>query len=64
MKPTLLHIVSAAEAATGAVLLAYPPIVVRLLFDSEIAGAGIPMSRIAGIPLRFMWAKLHQSESV
>ena len=35
----------------GLVLLTYPPIVVRLLFGAEIAGAGVVMSRIAGISL-------------
>ncbi len=39
------------EAATGLVLLVYPPIVVRLLFGSDITGAGMVMSRIAGISL-------------
>lgn len=39
------------ETATGLVLLVYPPIVVRLLFGAEIAGAGVVMSRIAGISL-------------
>ena len=48
---TLLVIASLAEAATGVVLLAYPPIVIRLLFGAEIAGAGVVMSRIAGISL-------------
>jgi hypothetical protein len=32
-------------------LLACPPIVVRLLFDAEIVGAGVVMSRLAGIAL-------------
>jgi hypothetical protein len=40
-----------AEAGTGVMLLAYPPILVRLLFDAEIAGAGVVMSRLAGIAL-------------
>lgn len=40
-----------AEAGTGLILLAYPPIVVRLLFGVEIGGAGIIMSRLAGIAL-------------
>jgi hypothetical protein len=48
---TVLSLAAIAEAATGAVLLAYPPIVVRLLFGAEIAGAGEVMSRIAGIAL-------------
>jgi len=40
-----------AEAGTGVILLAYPPIVVRLLFDAEIVGSGVIMSRLAGIAL-------------
>ena len=40
-----------AEAGTGVILLAYPPIVVRLLFDAEIVGAGASMSRLAGMAL-------------
>jgi len=32
-------------------LLAWPPIVLRLLFGGEISGAGFLMSRIAGIAL-------------
>ncbi len=40
-----------AEASTGVILLAYPPIVVRLLFAADIAGAGVVMSRLAGIAL-------------
>jgi hypothetical protein len=48
---TLLMIAALAEGATGMVLLAYPPIVIGLLFGGEIAGAGVIMSRIAGITL-------------
>ena len=51
MKPLLLRVVSASEAAAGLVVLAHPPIVVRLLLGSDIADAGIFMSRIAGIAL-------------
>jgi hydrogenase/urease accessory protein HupE len=47
----LLAVAAAGEAVTGFVLLAYPPIVVRLLFGAEIAGAGILMSRVAGMAL-------------
>ncbi len=47
----VLAIVALAEAGTGAVLLAYPPVVVQLLFGLEIEGSGIIMSRIAGIAL-------------
>lgn len=48
---TLLALAAAGEAAFGLVLLASPPVVVRLLFDAEIAGAGMVMSRVAGIAL-------------
>jgi hypothetical protein len=48
---TLLAIASLVEAATGLALLAYPPIVVQLLFGTEIAGAGVLASRVAGISL-------------
>jgi hypothetical protein len=48
---SLLALAAVGEAATGLVLLVYPPIVVRLLFGAEIAGAGMVMSRIAGIGL-------------
>ena len=48
---TLLALAALSEAATGLVLLVYPSIVVSLLFGSEITGAGIVMSRLAGISL-------------
>ncbi len=47
----LLAVAAVGEAATGLILLLYPSIVVRLLFGAEIAGAGVVMSRIAGIAL-------------
>jgi hypothetical protein len=47
----ILMLAALAEAGTGLILLAYPPIVVRLLFDAEIFGAGVTMSRLAGIAL-------------
>ncbi len=47
----LLALAAVGEAATGLVLLVYPPIVVRLLFGAEIRGAGIFLSRITGINL-------------
>ncbi len=47
----LLAVAAAGEAAIGLVLLVYPPIVVSLLFGAEIGGAGVVMSRIAGISL-------------
>ncbi len=47
----VLALAATGEAAMGLVLLAYPPIVVRLLFGADIADAGILMSRIAGVAL-------------
>ena len=47
----LLTIAALGEALTGLALLAYPPIVVRVLFGAEIDGAGIVMSRLTGISL-------------
>ncbi len=48
---SLLALAAVGEAATGLILLVYPSIVVRLLFGTDIAGAGMVMSRIAGIGL-------------
>ncbi|MCK7582044.1 MAG: hypothetical protein MZV65_44860 [Chromatiales bacterium] len=47
----ILALAAAGEAAFGLVLLVYPPAVVRLLFGAEIVGAGMVMSRVAGIAL-------------
>ncbi len=51
MKPPLLAIAAAGEAITGLALLVFPSIVVRLFLGSEIAAAGIVISRLAGIAL-------------
>src|SRR5208283_4702434 len=51
MKKYVLALAALAEAGTGVILVAYPPIVVRLLFGAEISGVGSIMSRIAGIAL-------------
>jgi hypothetical protein len=51
MKKIVLALAAAAEAGTGLLLLACPPIVVRLLFGAQISGAGVIISRIAGIAL-------------
>jgi hypothetical protein len=47
----MLALAAAGEATFGLVLLVYPPIVVRLLFNAQIEGAGMVMSRVAGIAL-------------
>ena len=47
----LLILTAVVEGLSGLILFADPPIVIRLLFDSEIAGAGVFMSRIVGITL-------------
>jgi hypothetical protein len=51
MKNKVLALAAAAEAGTGLLLLAWPAVVVRLLFAAEISGAGVIMSRLAGIAL-------------
>jgi len=51
MKPALLAVAAAIEAVTGLALLAYPSIVIQLLFRAEIAAAGMVISRLAGIAL-------------
>ena len=47
----LLALTAVGEAALGLTLLVYPPIVVRLLFNAEIADIGMVMGRVAGIAL-------------
>ena len=47
----LLKVAAVGEAVTGLVMLVYPAIVIRLLFGQQIAGAGVIMSRIAGMSL-------------
>ena len=51
MKSRLLAVAAIAEAATGLALLVIPSLVVRLLFDAEIVGVGVIMSRLVGIAL-------------
>jgi hypothetical protein len=48
---TLLALTAVVEAVTGLALLVYPPIVVRLLLGSEIAGVGALIGRVAGAAL-------------
>ena len=50
MKTVLLP-AALAEGATGAALLAFPSIVLRMLFGAEVAGASEVTGRIAGIAL-------------
>jgi hypothetical protein len=47
----LLTLAAIGETATGLALLIVPSLVVRLLFDAEIVGVGVVMSRLAGIAL-------------
>ena len=46
-----LAFAAVAEATTGLLLLLSPSIVVLLLFNAEISGAAIAVSRIAGVSL-------------
>jgi hypothetical protein len=47
----LLAVAALGEVATGVVLAIYPPIVIKLLFEAEISGASLVLSRITGIAL-------------
>ena len=47
----MLALAAGVEAATGILLLAFPPIVIRLLFGAEIAGVGEMVGRVAGMAL-------------
>lgn len=47
----LLKLTAIIEVPTGLGLVAVPSIVVRLLLNSEISGAAIPLGRVAGVAL-------------
>jgi hypothetical protein len=47
----LLILAAAVEGLTGLILLAYPPIAIRLLFGPEITGTSVLISRLTGIAL-------------
>ncbi len=47
----VLAFAAVGEAATGLLLIVYPPLVVRLLSGLEVSGSGIILSRIFGISL-------------
>ena len=52
MKTTsVLRFAAAIEAATGAALLVVPSIVGRVLLGANLAGAAVPVARVAGIAL-------------
>jgi len=48
---TLLAVTAGIEAATGGAIVIAPATVVRLLFAAELTGAGVVVSRLAGISL-------------
>lgn len=47
----LLTVTAVLEATAGLGLIAVPSVVVPLLLGAEISGAGIPLSRVAGVAL-------------
>lgn len=47
----MMRVVAAGEAATGLALMLFPQMVVRYLFGTETAGAGLAVARIAGMAL-------------
>jgi hypothetical protein len=48
---TLLGLVAVLEAATGLVLMIHPALVAQVLFGDGVSGAGMALSRVAGIAL-------------
>jgi hypothetical protein len=48
MTKKVLIIAALAEGGFGLLLVAYPPIVARLLFDSEVGGIGTVFGRMTG----------------
>jgi hypothetical protein len=48
---TLLVLAALGEAATGLALLIVPSLVARLLLGEHLAGAAVPVARVAGIAL-------------
>jgi hypothetical protein len=47
----MLGVAAAVEAVTGLLLLALPHLMAKLLFGTEVIGAGIVVGRVAGIAL-------------
>ncbi|HEX7272874.1 MAG TPA: hypothetical protein VF420_12055 [Casimicrobiaceae bacterium] len=47
----MLAVAAVTEAATGLLVLAFPLLAARLLFGTELAGAGILVARVAGIAI-------------
>ena len=48
---TLLGLAAILEAATGLVLIVHPALVAQMLFGDGVAGAGMALSRVAGVAL-------------
>ena len=51
MKISLLRVASGAEVITGMVLSIYPDWLIKMLFGTDVIGAGIAAGRVAGIAL-------------
>jgi hypothetical protein len=47
----VLGVAAAVEALTGLVLVLFPHVLIRLLFNAEVVGVGIVIGRLAGIAL-------------
>jgi hypothetical protein len=47
----MMRVAAAGETATGLALILFPDMVVRYLFGTETAGAGLAVARIAGMAL-------------
>jgi hypothetical protein len=48
---SVLGVAAAIETVTGLAIILFPHVLIRLLFDADVSGAGIVIGRIAGIAL-------------
>jgi hypothetical protein len=48
---SVLGVAAAIEAVTGLVMILFPHVLIRLLFDADVVGVGIVIGRVAGIAL-------------
>ena len=48
---SVLSVAAVIEAVTGLVIILFPHVLIRLLFNAEVVGVGIVIGRLAGIAL-------------
>lgn len=48
---SVLGVAAAVEAVTGLIIIFFPHVLIRLLFDADVSGVAIVIGRVAGIAL-------------